>query len=357
MPDLRPAVDAEPDFRDEPDFFPLALAAVREQEVLHRVVGDEQIHQSVAVDVGGDDAERFAEGALDVGAGADLGERSVAVVVIEEARRRLEDARDAVETLAELVVAAEHVVRQRELDEAAQHQVEPAVVVVVEPDGARRPAGRGDTGFVGDVGEGAVAVVLVERAAPVGGDQDVWVAVVVVVGNGAAHPELAAAGDAGLVGDVGEGAVAVVLVERVLQRRLRLVEVARAAVDHEDVDPAVVVVVEERDAGPHRFRQVPVRGHRVFVDPRDAARARWNFLEQWPCRGCAGPEPRQPADCRRAGERQQPQKLPAWLSVSGWGERVGHGMRAAPDVSTAQHGQLGIVPASPRTLTGKAFHR
>ena len=199
---------------------------------------------------------------------------------IQQARRRLEDARDAVEALAQLVVAAEHVARQRELDEAAEEQIEPAVVVVVEPDRARRPAGRGDARLLGDVGERAVAVVVVQRAAAVRGDEDVGVAVVVVVGDGAAHAELRAAGDAGLVGDVGERAVAVVLVERVLERRLRLVEVAGAAVDHEDVDPAVVVVVEERDARPHRLRQVAVRRHRVVVDPGDAARARGDLLEE-----------------------------------------------------------------------------
>ena len=113
MPDRGRAVDAEADFRREPDLFPLALAAIHEQEVLDGVVRDEEIHQPVVVDVGRDDAERLPERALDVGAAADLGERAVAVVVVEQARRRLEDARDAVEALAELVVAAEHVVRER----------------------------------------------------------------------------------------------------------------------------------------------------------------------------------------------------------------------------------------------------
>jgi hypothetical protein len=37
------------------------VAAVHEQEVLHRVVRDEQVHQPVVVDVGRDDAERLAE--------------------------------------------------------------------------------------------------------------------------------------------------------------------------------------------------------------------------------------------------------------------------------------------------------
>ena len=81
MPERGCAVGAEADLRGEPDLFPLALAAVGEQEVLHRVVGDEEIHQAVAVDVGGDHAERLAQRALDVGAGAHFRERAVAVVV------------------------------------------------------------------------------------------------------------------------------------------------------------------------------------------------------------------------------------------------------------------------------------
>ena len=138
----RRAVGAERDFRREADLFPFALAAVREQEVLHRVVRDEEVHQPVVVDIGSDDAEGLAEGALDVGAAARQREGAVAVVVIERAGRRLEDARNAVEALSELVVAAEDVVLQRELDEAAEKQIELAVVVVVEPDGACRPVRR-----------------------------------------------------------------------------------------------------------------------------------------------------------------------------------------------------------------------
>ena len=86
----------------------------------------------------------------------------------------------------------------------------------------------------------------------------------------------------GLVGDVGERAVAVVLVEGVLQRRLRREEVGRAAVDHEDVHPAVVVVVEERHARPHGLGQVSVGRHRVVVHPGDAARRRRDFFEDRP---------------------------------------------------------------------------
>ena len=84
MPERGVPLALKPTSAASADLVPLALAAVHEQEVLHGVVGDEQIHQAVVVDVGGDDAERLAERVLDVGALADLGERAVAVVVVEQ---------------------------------------------------------------------------------------------------------------------------------------------------------------------------------------------------------------------------------------------------------------------------------
>src|SRR5688572_31191763 len=49
-------------------------------------------------------------------------EGPVAVVVVQQAGGRLEDARDAVEALAELVVAAEHLALHRVLHEAARSE-------------------------------------------------------------------------------------------------------------------------------------------------------------------------------------------------------------------------------------------
>ncbi len=105
----RLAVGREAHLGRQADLLPLAAAAVHEQEVLHRVVGDEQVELPVVVQVGGDDAEALAEGALDVGALGDVGEGAVAVVVEQERGRRLEDARDAVVPASQLVVAAVHV--------------------------------------------------------------------------------------------------------------------------------------------------------------------------------------------------------------------------------------------------------
>jgi hypothetical protein len=74
-------------------------------------------------------------------------------------------------------------------------------VVVVGECTARAPPVVFDAGAAGDVGEGAVAVVLVQRVGPEGRDVDVLEPVVVVVGDaGAGAP--AAPGQAGFLGDV-----------------------------------------------------------------------------------------------------------------------------------------------------------
>jgi hypothetical protein len=84
-PRSRRAVRAEADLRGQSDLVPLVFAAVDEEEVLHRIVRDEEVHQPVVVDVGRDHPEAFAQCALEVGARTDLGERPVAVVVKQQA--------------------------------------------------------------------------------------------------------------------------------------------------------------------------------------------------------------------------------------------------------------------------------
>ncbi len=50
----------EADARRRPDLLERAVAAVVEQEVLHRVVGDDDVERAVVVDVDEHDAERLA---------------------------------------------------------------------------------------------------------------------------------------------------------------------------------------------------------------------------------------------------------------------------------------------------------
>ena len=93
----------------------------------------------------------------------------------------------------------------------------------------------------GDLGERAVAVVAVERIRTVHVDHEqVEPAVVVVVAKRAPNRS-AGVGDAGLRGDVGKRAVAAIVVEGV-----RCTQDERHAIGHVDVEPAIVVHVPQR---------------------------------------------------------------------------------------------------------------
>jgi hypothetical protein len=127
----------------------------------------------------------------------DFRERAVAVVVEQQARRWFEHARNAVKVPAQLVVAAREVLLRSVIDETACEQVQPPVVVIIEPDGAGGPVALerlgAQTGFLAHVGERAVAVIAIQNRPSVGGDEHIWETVVVVVANRNAHPECAAA--------------------------------------------------------------------------------------------------------------------------------------------------------------------
>src|SRR5213078_1145816 len=88
-------------------------------------------------------------------------------------------------------------------------EIEVAVAVVIDKRAAGVPAlaVSGDAGFFADVGEGAVAVVVLEDIFPEVGDEE-SVEIVVVGDADALSPT--GMNETGLGGDVGESAVAVI---------------------------------------------------------------------------------------------------------------------------------------------------
>ena len=113
-------------------------------------------------------------------------EGAVPLVAEEQDRLRVEDVGMAVAPHLLLQVAADLVVRQREIDVVDHQQVEIAVVVDVREGRRGAPEGIGDAGLGGDVGEGAVAIVAEELIAAEAGDEEVEVAVAVDVAGRAA---------------------------------------------------------------------------------------------------------------------------------------------------------------------------
>ena len=143
-----------------------------------------------------------------------------------------------------------------EVDVVGDDQIEPAVAIVIDEGTASAPgfAGAGDSGFVADFGEdtfrgcdrGGFAVV---------GDVKIFPAVVVVI----AHADALAppgGGESGFDGDIREGAVMIVAVEMTGGGFALGSAFESGAIDEEDVGPAVVVVVEDGDASAGGFEDV-----------------------------------------------------------------------------------------------------
>ena len=142
-------------------------------------------------------------------------------------------------------------------------QIEQAVVVHVDPDGGNRPQRAilrivplVEASFLRHIGEGAVAIVVIERVAVNAGDKDIRMSIVVVIPDGDANIESCSL-QPGLLCYVREHAVAVVAEEAVgVLRRGFLERCDIGAVGEEDIGTAIAVVVEDRDAASHGFRDV-----------------------------------------------------------------------------------------------------
>ena len=140
--------------------------------------------------------------------------------------------------------------------------------------------------MLGDIGKRAVAVVAEHHAAAQSGAVDVDKTVVVEIACRHAHAVRLDI-DPALLGDVGEvqrpRAVGVhdqvVPEQAILERRVRLEHrlAERLAAQHlslheVDVEVAVVIVIEQRDAGRHDFRIVELARHAVEVHEVEAGR-------------------------------------------------------------------------------------
>src|SRR5439155_11711787 len=198
-------------------------------------------------------AERLAGEVVNARLLGDVFESPVAQIVEQAAGVTLVDLGRTV-GLVLAVERAVDVVLLGPLRIIGDEKVELAVFVVVHPGGAGAKAGVVDAGRPGNVFERAVALVVEEARFAQTGDVNVAPAAVVVVSHRDAHavdldPE------PGLCGDVGEGAVAVVVVE--LQRG-PLADVAGKvlAVHKQNVWLAVVIVVDEGAARAHGLGQV-----------------------------------------------------------------------------------------------------
>ena len=98
---------------------------------------------------------------------------------------------------------------------------------------------------------------MVENAAAITRDVQINPSIGIVIGGSHPHPK-GVPGHAGFLGDIGEGAVMIVAVQRVPYGRAGFKEVGRTAVDKVNIHPAVIVIIKERAPCPDCLRQMMI---------------------------------------------------------------------------------------------------
>ena len=146
---------------------------------------------------------------------------------------------------------------QIEIDVIRDEKIDVPVAVVVDESAACVPAlaVSSHAGFFANVGEGAVPVVVVENIFSEVGDEEIVEPVVVVVADAHALPP-AGMNQTGFGGDVGEGAVTIIL-EKMRKGFLSGGKAFEAPAVHEkNIQPAVVVVIVESDSTASGFEEI-----------------------------------------------------------------------------------------------------
>ena len=189
-----------------------------------------------------------------------VGEGSIAVVVIQNVLAALQSRRPARDhhAFVEARTGFGHGRgRQIEIDVVGDEQIEVAVAIVVDEGAAGIPARAfaRHASLLADVGESAVAVVVIQNVLAEVGDEQIVPSVVVVVAD-ANTLSPARVRDSGLRSDVGESAIAIVLEKMRSRLAARGKAFQARAVHQKNVEPSIVVVVVEGNAATGGFEQV-----------------------------------------------------------------------------------------------------
>src|SRR5208283_2347549 len=183
-----------------------------------------------------------------------VAKRPVSIVVIEDVRSRGEPAGTAHDRHA-LVLAIHGLTRCGYLgdiqhDVVGHKKIEESVAIVVEPGAAGPPADfiLPKPRLLGHIGEGAVAVVAEQNVVPPKRAKQVVPAIVIEIAHADASLPAGAA-EAGFGCDVSERSVAVVVIKLGGGRMAwRPFCVQASSVGEINVQPAILIVIEERDA-------------------------------------------------------------------------------------------------------------
>ncbi len=149
-------------------------------------------------------------------------------------------------------------------------EIEQPIVVVVEPPCSHRPSlaefwnHPSNSCLLGHVGECTVSIVMEKLVAVDSGHVKIDESIIVVVAGGHSH-RIPDPLQARFLGYIGEGAVPIVAEEAVPVTGVGLFQRRDGrAIGEEDVEQAVVVVVEDTDSTRHGLKRVPLRTDAVL---------------------------------------------------------------------------------------------
>ena len=225
------------------------------------VAGYEDIRPAIVIEIGCDGGHGIAAfGARDARSLAHVGERAVAIVAVQglpgSGRKTTRTAHDgSARVIAVPVLARLRRGRLVELQIVRHKKIQPAIAIIVEERAPGPPPHTllKQSGLSCDIGKRAVAVVAIERILSPVSDEQIFVAVVVVVADShSGGPSRAE--QTGFFRNVGERAIAVVAVKTV--RRVRGCAAEPAAIENENIHPAVVIVIDKSHAAAGCFDNI-----------------------------------------------------------------------------------------------------
>src|ERR1700733_703950 len=146
-------------------------------------------------------------------------------------------------------------------------KIQSSVAIIVAKGCARGPVAQRDSRLFRDVGKGPVVIVVIQTILAEVRNVEIRPAVVIVVSyNYAETPAIV--GNAGLLRNVGKRAVVVVVKQRRMGwRRLSGHGIVSRPTDQINVEPAVVVIIEQRYSRTYGLDDESVFGRAHYVPP------------------------------------------------------------------------------------------
>ncbi len=246
---------------------------IEPQLVRRRIVGHVDVSASIAVEIRAHHAEPRSIRPVDSRSFRYVLKLSVAQISKQASRHGLVHLGRAVVGFARRRGTAT-IALDCEIDIVADEKIEIPVAIEIHPRGASRPVRIIDAGFARDIGEGTVAIIVIEHVAAEVGHVEIEEAVVIIVAGSHAHA-IADVSHSGFFSDVDESQLTrfgqQIFEQPVARfpagrgREERFAAVEGRALHQIDVQVAVVIVVEQRHAGTHDLGHVVTPGGTVEV--------------------------------------------------------------------------------------------